>query len=44
MIYSIFQFFKLLAADLQRLIASGIPGNLHDQAWDIADELVRAMR
>ncbi len=33
----------MLAADLQRLIAYGIPSNLHDQAWDIADELVRAM-
>jgi hypothetical protein len=27
-----------------RLIAPGIPGNLHCQAWDIADTNVRAMR
>jgi len=35
---------KILARDLYRLITSGIAGNLHDKAWDIADELVRAMR
>jgi RHS repeat-associated protein len=35
---------EMRAADLRRFIASGITRNLHDQAWDIADELVRAMR
>lgn len=32
------------AGDLHRLINPGIKGNLHDQAWDVADGLVRRMR
>jgi hypothetical protein len=30
-------------ADL-RAIAPGFKGNLHDQAWDVADKLVKGMR
>jgi hypothetical protein len=26
------------------LTAAGRPGNLHDQAWDVADQLIQAMR
>jgi hypothetical protein len=29
---------------LYNLINPGIPRNLHDQAWDVADRLVLAMR
>ena len=29
---------------LYRAIAPGFKGNLHDQAWDVADELVKTMR
>jgi hypothetical protein len=29
---------------LYYLINPGIKGNLHDQAWDVADALVAAMR
>ncbi|MFF5294011.1 hypothetical protein [Paractinoplanes globisporus] len=32
------------ADQLYRAIAPGFKGNLHDQAWDIADKLVKAMR
>jgi len=27
-----------------QLIGPGIPNNLHDQAWDVADKMVRALR
>lgn len=30
--------------ELRRLICAGVRGNLHDEAWDVADKLVRAMR
>lgn len=29
---------------LHYLISPGIKGNLHDQAWDVADRLVASMR
>ena len=32
------------AGELARLIQEGIPRNLHDEAWDVADRLVNAMR
>lgn len=32
------------ATEISRLINPGIKGNLHDQAWDIADEVVARMR
>jgi hypothetical protein len=32
------------AQRLHALINPGIPKNLHDQAWDVADKLVFAMR
>lgn len=32
------------AVEIFRLINPGIKGNLHDQAWDVADELVARMR
>ena len=32
------------AEEVSRLINSGVKGNLHDQAWDVADELVGKMR
>ena len=35
---------QMRADDLYRAIAAGRPGNLHDQAWDVADALVKAMR
>jgi hypothetical protein len=28
----------------RRLVIEGVPGNLHDQAWDVSDNLVGAMR
>ncbi len=31
-------------AALHELIRVGVHGNLHDRAWDVADDLVRAMR
>ncbi len=34
----------ITAEELFRLINPGRKGNLHDQAWDVADDLVRAMR
>ena len=34
----------LTAEELARLINPGIKGNLHDEAWTVADELVLAMR
>ena len=34
----------LPAEELGRLINPGHKGNLHDQAWDIADQLVGRMR
>ena len=35
---------RMTAAELHRLITPGYKGNLHYQAWDIADKLVLAMR
>lgn len=35
---------QMPARHLSKLITSGIASNLHDKAWDIADELVRTMR
>jgi hypothetical protein len=35
---------RLPAADLHRAITPGFKGNLHYEAWDIADELVLKMR
>jgi hypothetical protein len=35
---------RLPAADLHRAITPGIKGNLHYEAWDIADKLVLEMR
>lgn len=32
------------AEEIYRLIKPGIKGNLHDQAWDVADEVVTRMR
>jgi hypothetical protein len=32
------------AGELSRLIKEGIEHNLHDEAWDVADRLVAAMR
>lgn len=32
------------ATELAKLISPGIRGNLHDQAWDVADEVVARMR
>ena len=34
----------MLALDLHRAIVPGRRGNLHDQAWDVADKLVTGMR
>ena len=31
-------------SELQQLISPGIPGNLHDRAWDDADRLVKLWR
>lgn len=30
--------------EIIRMVRTGVPGNLHDRAWDAADEIVRAMR
>lgn len=35
---------QMTAGRLHNLIREGVPGNLHDQAWDVADELVSKMR
>ncbi len=35
---------KMPARKLMRHIGQGIPKNLHDQAWEVADKVVRAMR
>jgi hypothetical protein len=35
---------QMTAGRLHNLIREGVPGNLHDQAWDVADELVGKMR
>jgi hypothetical protein len=35
---------QISGAELRRLIMEGNPGNLHDQAWDVADDLVARMR
>jgi len=35
---------EIQARMLMRHIGSGIPNNLHDQAWDVADKMVRALR
>jgi hypothetical protein len=32
------------AGELRNLIVAGRPGNLHDHAWDVADQLVAQMR
>jgi hypothetical protein len=43
-IYESRNYADLPAEELHRLISPGIAGNLHDQAWEIADALVRSMR
>ncbi len=35
---------RMRAIRLVELVSDGIPGNLHDHAWDVADALVEAMR
>jgi Domain of unknown function (DUF4157) len=35
---------RMRARRLHDLIREGVPGNLHDQAWDVADDLVSRMR
>lgn len=35
---------QMRAGRLANLIREGVPGNLHDQAWDVADQLVTQMR
>jgi RHS repeat-associated protein len=35
---------KMTPQELEALIGVGRRGNLHDEAWDVADELVRQMR
>lgn len=34
----------ITARELRSLIGSGVRGNLHDQAWDVADAMVRRLR
>ena len=35
---------QMTVGQFRRLVIEGIPGNLHDQAWDVSDNLVTAMR
>ena len=35
---------EITIRELRNLINPGIPGNLHDQAWDVSDFLVKKMR
>jgi len=35
---------EIQARKLMQLMGPGIPNNLHDQAWDVADKMVRALR
>jgi len=35
---------EILAQKIMQHIGAGIPKNLHDQAWEVADKMVRAMR
>ncbi len=43
-IYEARGFQPLKALDFHRAVSPGFTGNLHDQAWDVADALVRNRR